>query len=220
MTEQEWLECADSQKMLEFLRGKASDRKLRLFACACAQNIWRFYPGERSRHVVAVSERYADGLATKDELKMARKRSSHCEASTSRALAFQAAIETARSAAYDLRLLAIDMSAERAIIEGYSTRTPAGLRLETEEEGHQSEFLRDIFGNPFRPLSFNPSWRTSTVNQIADAIYQEKAFDRLPILADALEDAGCDCTELLTHLRRPAEHVRGCWAIDLILGKE
>jgi hypothetical protein len=119
------LKCADPALMLEFLRSKASDRKLRLFACACARNIWRFFPGERSRHVVAVSERYADGLATKDDLKVARKRSSHCEASTSRSLAFEAAIETARSAAYNVRLLAIEMSAERAIIEGYSRQTIA-----------------------------------------------------------------------------------------------
>jgi len=80
--------------------------------------------------------------------------------------------------------------------------------------------LRDIFGNPFHPLSFNPSWQTTTVQQLADAIYQEKAFDRLPILADALEDAGCDSTDLLNHLRQPGEHVRGCWALDLVLGKE
>ena len=88
------------------------------------------------------------------------------------------------------------------------------------ESANQTDILRDIFGNPFRPLSVNPTWRTFTVQQLADAIYQEQAFDRLPILADALEDAGCDNAELLTHLRQPGEHVRGCWALDLVLGKE
>jgi hypothetical protein len=88
----------------------------------------------------------------------------------------------------------------------------------------QCQLLRDIFGNPFRPLPrLNPSWLAAeggTVPKLAASIYEERAFDRLPILADALEEAGCDAAELLTHLRGPGPHVRGCWAVDLLLGKE
>ncbi|MBL8794488.1 MAG: hypothetical protein JNM56_11325 [Planctomycetia bacterium] len=80
--------------------------------------------------------------------------------------------------------------------------------------------MREIFGNPFRPVPVDPTWRTPTAIAIAQAIYDERAFDRLPILADALEDAGCTHVDLLNHCRQPGEHVRGCWAVDLVLGRE
>jgi hypothetical protein len=86
----------------------------------------------------------------------------------------------------------------------------------------QAELLRDLFGNPFRPLNLDPSWlswRDGTIPKLAEAIYDERAFDRLPILADALEDAGCTNEDILTHCRQPGEHVRGCWVVDLLLGK-
>jgi len=89
----------------------------------------------------------------------------------------------------------------------------------SSERPKQSALLRDIFGNPFRPVTINPDWRTLTVVSLAQAIYDEHAFDRLPILADALEDAGCDNADILNHCRQPGEHVRGCWAVDLVLGK-
>ncbi|MBA4191715.1 MAG: hypothetical protein C0467_27360 [Planctomycetaceae bacterium] len=81
--------------------------------------------------------------------------------------------------------------------------------------------MSDIFGNPFRPVVVDPTWRTSTVTQLARGIYDDRTFDVLPILADALQDAGCDCDDILNHFRDPnATHVRGCWALDLVLGKE
>ncbi|HVK19447.1 MAG TPA: hypothetical protein VM533_21110 [Fimbriiglobus sp.] len=80
--------------------------------------------------------------------------------------------------------------------------------------------FRDIFGNPFRPVTADSSWLTSTVVALARTIYHEWAFDRLPILADALEEAGCDDADVLTHLRGDGPHARGCWAVDLVLGKE
>lgn len=78
----------------------------------------------------------------------------------------------------------------------------------------------DIFGNPFRPVELDPRWITSTVFDISQAIYQERAFDKMPILADALMDAGCDSEEILNHCRGDGPHVRGCWVVDLLLGKE
>jgi hypothetical protein len=80
--------------------------------------------------------------------------------------------------------------------------------------------LRDIFGNPFRPASLAPAWRTPAALKLAEAIYDERAFDRLPILADALEEAGCNDADILTHCRGGGDHVRGCWVVDWILGKK
>ena len=86
-------------------------------------------------------------------------------------------------------------------------------------DGRCGELIREVFGNPFRPVAFDPAWRTPTVLALAGPAYADQAFDRLPILADALEDAGCDAADLLAHLRGPGPHVRGCSALDLVLGK-
>ena len=83
----------------------------------------------------------------------------------------------------------------------------------------QITFLRDIFGNPFRPVLADPAWLTPTAVALAAAIYEDRAFDRLPVLADALEEAGCTDADVLLHCRRPGEHVRGCWVVDMVLGK-
>ncbi len=87
----------------------------------------------------------------------------------------------------------------------------------------QVNLLHDLFGNPFRQVTVDTGWLTwndATIPALAVAIYEERAFDRLPILADALEDAGCAGADILRHLRGPGPHVRGCWAVDLLLGKE
>ncbi|WP_246173516.1 hypothetical protein [Limnoglobus roseus] len=83
----------------------------------------------------------------------------------------------------------------------------------------QVHIYRDIFGNPFRPVTFFPSWLTPTSVAIATGIYDDRAFDRLPILADALQDAGCEDADILGHCRGDGPHVRGCWVIDGVLGK-
>jgi hypothetical protein len=88
-----------------------------------------------------------------------------------------------------------------------------------QEEHVQADLLRDIIGNPFRPVFADPSWLTSTVVALAEGIYQEKAFDRMPILADALMDAGCADDDVLTHCRSDGPHVRGCWVVDLLTGR-
>ena len=82
-----------------------------------------------------------------------------------------------------------------------------------------SDLVRCIFGNPFRPATLDPNWRTSTVLTLAQGIYDERAFDRLPILADALQNAGCANEEMLAHCRGEGPHARGCWVVDLVLGK-
>jgi hypothetical protein len=99
-------------------------------------------------------------------------------------------------------------------------RRVKNAEIRQSEESSQSHLLRDIIGNPFRPININPSWLTSTVLSLATGIYEEKAFDRMPILADALQDAGCDNEDILNHCRQPGEHVRGCWVMDFLTGRK
>jgi hypothetical protein len=106
------------------------------------------------------------------------------------------------------------------------TRDPetGEARVTPAERTPLCDLLRDIVGNPFRPAPAVDEavlrWSDGTVRRIAEGIYEERAFDRLPILADALLDAGCDNEELLAHLRTEGPHVRSCWALDLLLGRE
>jgi hypothetical protein len=93
-------------------------------------------------------------------------------------------------------------------------------KVADEEQLAQCQMLRDLFGNPFRSVALAPVWLTSRVVALAQAIHDERAFDRLPVLADALEEAGCHDEHILGHCRGPGPHVRGCWLVDLILGKQ
>jgi hypothetical protein len=85
---------------------------------------------------------------------------------------------------------------------------------------HLAALLRDIFGNPFRPISFSREWRTEAVVALARGIYEGRAFERMPVLADAIEDAGCADPHVLEHCRGAGQHQRGCWVVDLVLGKK
>ncbi|QJW96426.1 hypothetical protein FTUN_3983 [Frigoriglobus tundricola] len=109
-------------------------------------------------------------------------------------------------------------------IAGFAINTAiqAGDAVEAQEDERraQAELVRDIFGNPFRPVIFLPLWPTDTVVSLAKQMYDSREFSALPILADALQDAGCDSDDVLTHCRAPGTHVRGCWVVDQVLGKE
>ncbi len=108
-----------------------------------------------------------------------------------------------------------------AALEGrsHACYTLSSNRSEATEH-YLATLLRDIFGNPFRPVTLDPSWLTSTVTALAEGIYANRTFDRLPILADALMDAGCDNADILAHCRSEGPHVRGWWPVDLLLGME
>jgi hypothetical protein len=97
---------------------------------------------------------------------------------------------------------------------------PGSDELRDEHLGHQAAIFRDIVGNPFAPVSFDRSWRTEDTLGLALGIYEDRAFGRLPLLADALMDAGCDDERVLRHCHSTGAHARGCWAVDLILGKQ
>jgi hypothetical protein len=231
MTEEEWLECADPQVMLRYLQRKTNDRKARLFACGCVRRIYAVLTDERSRNAIEAAQRFADNLAGNEE------REAAFAAAENATEPLLAAVEVrgeytldfwaASAAVATLRIRTRPSPAECDPIEtaaGFS-RMAAGVDFDrpdvaSKEEAAQAALLRDIFGNPFRPVTVEPVWRTTNVVALAQAIYDDRAFDRLPILADALEDAGCTNAEILTHCRQPGEHVLGCWLIDLVLAKE
>jgi hypothetical protein len=229
MTEDEWLACDDPDRMLWSISGRPSARKLwanrkgpsarkwRLLGVACCRRIWFRITEAECRRVVEVVELYVDGAVDAEELRTVAN----------------AAVECGFRVHHDARL-------HRAYAATDALGRGVGLGATLEHScsctvGHaawaigedrenemriQSGLIRDIFGNPFRPVEFDPAWRTSDVLLLAQGIYDEKAFDRMPIMADALQDAGCNSDDILTHLRDPdATHVRGCWALDLVLEK-
>jgi hypothetical protein len=206
MTEAEWLACTEPTPMLEFLRGKASDRKLRLFACACCRRIWHLLVDEHNREVVEQTEAGDERLSP--------PQASHSEAITLSQLAVRFAIE----ALLEDRWVNVPAMCARAASGGGVD--PNRMNVEMAS---QCCLLRDIFGPlPFRPVAIDPAWlrwNHGTVPAVARRVYEDRAFNDLPILADALEDAGCTDADILAHCRSGGGHVRGCWALDLLLGR-
>jgi hypothetical protein len=212
--------------MLGFLRGRASDRKLRLFACACCRRIWHLLADERSRRAVEVAERFADRQATTADLDAARA-AAEVSASGSANDAFAAAWRAVHEAAGDAARCA-GRSTARAAARGVRWG-PAWDNARDDAATAQCDVLRDLFGNPFRPVPVSPEWLTwdaAAVVRLAQAAYDERHLpagtldnDRLAVLADALEEADCQDGQILGHLRSGGDHVRGCWALDLVLGK-
>jgi hypothetical protein len=223
VTEKEWLkEKSHVQWMANFLgdrglpRTKVGRRKLRLFACGCCRVAWDILPDDRLREAVSTAERFADGQASKDELAAAR---AAIATMTYDSGPFGRAPSGVR-VAIDMAVAATDTQAYSAAFSMTATQSPLGGRMKSAAaEMYLCELIRCVFGNPFRPVAVERAWRTSTVVDRARGIYEERAFDRLPILADALQDAGCESPEVLGHCRGGGPHVRGCWVVDLVLGK-
>ena len=208
MTEHEWRACTTPVAMLEYLRGRATERKLRLFACACEREYLRNRPdlgdGGIVRRLTAVTERYVDGAATYAEWDAVRSCVHGMFHATDPNFHAAHASEGAEGAA------------------GWYDQPPDGspnYPQRFDQLRYQAGVLRDLVGNPFAPPALDPAWRTEAVVGLARGVYEDRAFDRLPVLADALEDAGCDDGDVLAHCRGPGPHARGCWVVDLILGK-
>jgi hypothetical protein len=232
MTESEWLTCDDPQAMLEQVRQTASQRKLRWFACACVRSVWHHLLDESSQRAVEVSERYADGNATASELadaevaafEVARVADLRTTVSDPGWAATRAAARSANSDSYTaggssffVALCFAPWSFQHGqVYRGDPVAKSAARR-------RQCDLLLDILGNPFRVSVIHPdwlAWNEGTVTRLATHIYEGRRFDEMTILGDALEDAGCDNADILDHCRSGSEHVRGCWVVDLILGKE
>jgi hypothetical protein len=248
MTEVEWLACMDPTPMLEILRntGKASERKLRLFGCACCRRIWHLLADERSRAAIKVAERYADGLISREELRAAARQAwaviqepwpelywGHSARRQTQRVRMERARYDAASAAAEAATPHLEVEKVTFLILGADSEVQM---VEAEcvvprEYGVQCLILRDIFGLlPFRPTTIHPDVLASNdglVIRLAQSIYEDRQLPagtldagRLAILADALLDAGADDEEVLAHLRSESPHVRGCFVLDLILGRK
>jgi hypothetical protein len=232
LTEEEWLACDNILRMLSFLGSKQSPRKYRAFVLACCDRTLPDVTDPRSIGVVAALERYDEEprkRASRENLAAAAAEARRAveeapEGSRARALAGVFLMACAQSVGPGLCagwVVSSRVDAARISDPAAGYRAPKGARqLELAALAH---LLRDIVGVPHRPSSLiEPAWLNANgglVPTLCTTIHQERAFSQLPILADALEDAGCANEEILGHLRDPGPHVRGCWAVDLVLSK-
>jgi hypothetical protein len=202
MTEAEWLACTtDAAESWVPLRGHVSERKHRLFVCACCR-LWHDNLSAAIRKALEVAERAADERIEWEELAAAEEETI-------------AALGGSRSRAARFAVWSLHPH------PGKGSGMVVGCVRKHEGQAHTAVLL-ELFGNPFRPVPLELSWLTrndGTAVKIAQVIYNDQAFDRMPILADVLDDAGCDNPSILRHCRGPGPHVRGCWVVDLILGK-
>ena len=199
MTEQEWLDGKSPKRMLDFLWNRSSPRKLRLFVCGYLRTHLHRYNDELNRTALEVSERFADGSASAEDVQECRKKA-------------REAVKAGEEA--NLAVGAAFLNLARAIEQTHGHITTFTIH---ENKVH---VLQDIFGNPFRPISIDPTWLTPNVVAVARTIYDERHVQDMPILADALEEAGCTDADILKHCRSEGPHARGCWVVDLILGKQ
>jgi hypothetical protein len=245
MTEAEWYSCTDPQKILEFLQRKASDRKLRLFACACCRHLSASLQVDAGFRAVVIAEKYTDGDATVGELDAACRAA--WDAASEAWRRSQAVVgDAARAAAAAANPDPVELPWAHRTAAWVAARYSATFRGVTSafavhvdvvaatsrsaEERVQAGFLRDIAGNPFRIVTVDSNWlgwHDVTVSNLAQAIYDERELpsghldnSTMAVLADALVDAGCHDEDILKHCREPADHVRGCWVVDLLLAKE
>jgi hypothetical protein len=249
VTEAEWLACADGSALWHHLiQGGVSARKERLYAVACCRRVEHLLPAAAAAHLrlIEACERFADGLATADDLRAAADAAGAVSdasgagqtpeerAGGAGALHAHAAAGLGPELDPDLKY-----TAAAAVASFRSGPVPAGdpsseEYTRTEEyRRHQARFLecwddelaaqaglvRDLFGNPFRPVAFDPAWRSPTAVVLAQAMYDGRDFAAMPVLADALQDAGCEQQDVLGHCRGGGEHVRGCWVVDHVLGR-
>jgi hypothetical protein len=234
MTEAEWLAARYSRPMINLLKDKVNERKWRLFAVACCRLVWSQIPDERSRRVVESAELFADGLIKRDALDqqypdalaayqdICRQRGAELELLRPM---WQAAITFRRNAPAVVRwaCLAAWTAADEAVKAAMAAESVAN----SKDLLAHCDLLREVFGNPFRPTRIDRAWITPPVLSLAQVTYEVRTLpagtldvERLAVLSDALEEAGCTSGDLLAHLRSDGPHARGCWAVDLILGKE
>jgi hypothetical protein len=236
LTPDEYVTLASQGLVRQHAETRRYDRKMRLFACACVRRVWHLL-GAQGRRLVEAAERYADKRCRVRELDagiQASFREAHGQSTPAaaggranrRARARAGARELAREAARAAGGYC-GFSAAFAVLRPTAVAAKRELRASSlranavaEESRAQADLLRDILANLFCPQTAPAFGGGAGALAIAGAIYADGSFGDLPVLADALEDAGCTEAELLGHLRSPGPHVRGCWALDLILSKD
>ena len=195
MTESEWLDENDPVPLFQQINGAGTERQLRLFSTAALASDG--YRSPQADFRLNLVEQFADGLVTLRQIRDAWPPLSPDAPTTAPELAFDWA-ET------------IVMARARRYYGG-------GFPILSEPL--VSVLFRDVFGARFRPVAFNQSWRTEAVVALARGMYESRDFGLMPVLADALDDAGCGDADVLAHCRGTGPHVRGCWVVDLVLGK-
>jgi hypothetical protein len=242
MTEEEWLAGTGPFDWPHryfhwlFFSADASDRKLRLACVECCRIMQHHSGGALFVSLLRSIEEMADGNESEDHVNRSVQSLRSWEHDRYQALFssedhptstedlenhVRSAILNAGSQYHDREWHLSRKDYSYPCFVADDMLNAAGL-LGQKDEAERSiiHIIRDIFGNPFRPVTILPEWRTSTVLALATGIYEEKAFDRMPILVDALQDSGCDNEEILQHCRSETVHTRGCWCVDLILGRE
>lgn len=211
MTEAEWLAADKPPLMFDWLAGWSptpGERKRRLLLAGCARQVWGQIPPGHMRDAVETAERCADGAATAGELREVHRRY------------FDVAARGELRTHADPHLLFLSYAAsaaDRVIARPHVSTHWGGLAKFTGQA--LPGLIRDVFGNPFRPVTPDPRWRTAAVLSLATTMYESRDLAPMPVLADALEEDGCDNADILAHCRSTGPHVRGCWVVDLILGK-
>jgi hypothetical protein len=229
ITEQEWLAAEDITSLDLWRSAPNHFRKWQLFGCACARRVLPFLPDALWAEALTSAEQFADGQLAWETMKQIRKRFFppwHAIRNTDPHSSENAACQTVhRTTMKEPRMTLV--AAEPARYAYAETTRPDWQGGHDAEERQQMVLARDIFKNPFLSVAVSPTWQTGPVATLAQAAYDERALPaghldpaRLLVLSDALEEAGCTEAAILDHLRFPGPHVRGCWALDLILGKQ
>ena len=216
MNQKQWNACKNPAAMLRLLRdrGLLTERKARLFGAGCCRRLWDLLP-EEGRRAIEVVERHADDQVGRGELDTARG-------------AFTATLGEASGPAFASVAVSYLLAEARHDPAGYALDlSPWAAGAGQDREGElaaQAGVVRCLFGSsPFRAVAIRLEWLAfgeGVVGKLARGIHDEGAFDRMPILADALEEAGATDEEVLGHLRGASPHARGCWLVDLLTGRE
>jgi hypothetical protein len=217
MTEADWLHGKDPGEMIRWYKARMSPRKFRLFICTCCRSLWDELTSEVARQVIDSLECYAEGLSSEPGLENARVLAAE---EVQRLWSIYEGMSGGWRASFSTQAWALGSAVEAAFRVRVEPQRWIALRNIRSE--HQCHLLRDIFGNPYQLTHIDPAWLTlmdALVPRLAQQASDERRFDDLPILADALEDVGCTDEQILTHLRSPGPHTRGCWAVDALLGK-
>jgi hypothetical protein len=219
VTETEWLALNDPWAMLKVVEPlKPSERKVRLFNAAMCRRFWDYLPDE-SKDILSQSERIADGLvqAGPDKWHL-------CHLANAVVAPFDRKYPDKKFPSREISIKRnVAAAVCYAVIPNDLWGSGAYIRdFEPAEKLTHANIIRDVFRTLFRDIVFDARWRAlndGTLVKLAEAVYNERAFHDLPLLANALEEAGCSDSDLLGHCRQPGGHVRGCWVVDLILGK-
>jgi hypothetical protein len=219
MTEAYWLSADDPGRMIRFLGDRLSDRQARLFAVACCR------PFEQAldptcRKALLVAELYADGQRAASTLAKARAGVTAVLGQTPPTAREGPMLVTWLCQPAFVRQWALQVARGSASLLAARDPHPTAKAARRVAGVGQARVLRCVAGNPFWPAAWDPRWRSADVRGIAVGMYEDRAFDRAPILADALQDAGCDEVGVLRHLRKDTAHVRGCHVLDWVLAKE